>query len=51
MDDAPETIPNPEATKPADWDDEEDGEYTVPEIGMLGGKEGGKEAIVVTIIV
>merc|ERR1711991_1125656 len=29
-DDIPESIPDPDATKPDDWDDEEDGEWEAP---------------------
>ncbi|KAL8537672.1 hypothetical protein ACS0TY_012706 [Phlomoides rotata] len=31
-DDIPKEIPDPEAKKPEDWDDEEDGEWTAPTI-------------------
>jgi hypothetical protein len=30
LDDAPEYVADPEAVKPADWDDEEDGDWEAP---------------------
>ncbi len=30
MDEGPELIPDPEATAPEDWDEEEDGEWEAP---------------------
>ena len=30
LDNEPETIPDPEAVKPEEWDDEEDGQYILP---------------------
>ena len=32
LEDEPELIPDPEATKPDDWDDEEDGDWVAPTI-------------------
>ena len=33
--------PDPEAEKPDDWDDEEDGEWTAPEIPTLISRVNG----------
>ena len=32
LDDAPTNIPDPDAEKPEEWDDEEDGDWIVPTI-------------------
>jgi len=35
LDDEPEYVPDPNVVQPDDWNEEEDGEWDVPQVGEL----------------